>query len=138
MSTNMTGFGWFSKAVCPCALDESSLTVDGLNNNKTYSPQLPPYCTDSSVLTSADMEHSKKVFSGYTTTVYNITRILVNTTQINHMIITYMHHGLTYSSARKYSWSTLLVYNIGKSLVNTSQIDHKRILYMHHGLTNSA
>ena len=25
--TNMTGFGWFSKILCPCALDESSLSI---------------------------------------------------------------------------------------------------------------
>ena len=27
MYTNMTGFGWFSKILCPCALDESSLSI---------------------------------------------------------------------------------------------------------------
>ena len=27
MNTNMTRLGWFSKNLCPCALDESSLSI---------------------------------------------------------------------------------------------------------------
>ena len=28
MNTDMTGFRWFSKPLCPCALDESSLNME--------------------------------------------------------------------------------------------------------------
>ena len=31
MNTNMVEFRWFSKYLCPCALDESSLSIGGVN-----------------------------------------------------------------------------------------------------------
>ena len=31
MNTNMTGFRWFSKIVHPCALEESSLSIERVN-----------------------------------------------------------------------------------------------------------
>ena len=32
MNTNMAGFGWLSKYLHLCALDESSLSIDRVNN----------------------------------------------------------------------------------------------------------
>ena len=28
INTNMTGFGWFLKCLCPCALDKHSLSIE--------------------------------------------------------------------------------------------------------------
>ena len=37
MNTNMTGFGWLSKTLRPCALDQSSLSI-GRDNNSDANP----------------------------------------------------------------------------------------------------
>ena len=38
MNTNMTGLRWFSKKVCPCDLEENSLSIERVNRNKLERP----------------------------------------------------------------------------------------------------
>ena len=37
LNTKMTWFRWFSKILHPCALDESSLSIGSVKNEKSYS-----------------------------------------------------------------------------------------------------